>query len=493
MRPRVVYLRERHAEAMHVLARRQMPGSRLSRTPTSAFDHALAFDPTPEASYMPAILRWFARGAIRFEDGRRVRTVLERFHRLKPRLPVERRDIARYGSPGDIEDLVSDPAIATTEGMPAAAASGTRVLLESGGWSLVEAVDFAAAEWWAQGTAWCTQYPRSARNYLAQGPLFIIAGPETRYQFHLASGQLMDRLDREVLTLREVPREIVDAAVACALARATEIDGFRDVGVARALDRLAEGRRRESDLPIWLTPDGFEIRDDREDFKQFYIRSARTGEQLSCRDIESWNELPADFSRAAANYVRAAIPRHCPAVEAGTMPPMALPVTGRPVVEPDSQGRPAVALCDIGDAGLLAMELADDGLRFHELYGDPAAVPSHLRPVLSRMARTPGLSPIATFLVDGETVAFPFSEPGMIAAAMEWLDRGPESAKMRKARAAGIDHVFRETDRWGPREWEEALSRMERSSPMVRQRLADEMGRLGVGPSSDTVPRAGFA
>lgn len=85
--PRVAYLRERYGEAVHAELVRQDAGPHrfTGRPAPAAFDYVLAFDPTSKGIYLQAVVRWVLSGAIRAEDGRRVRDTLSRFHAALPR------------------------------------------------------------------------------------------------------------------------------------------------------------------------------------------------------------------------------------------------------------------------------------------------------------------------------------------------------------------------------------------------------------------------
>jgi hypothetical protein len=174
-------------------------------------------DPTPNKQYVQHIARMYGSGGVnRLEDlHARMKPALEKFHDLSKRkiIPVEHRDIGKYKSLSDLEDVVEkhadnlsgkeedrqyhelmkSPEHSTTEDHP----HFTRITPHT----------TAAAQHFGKGTRWCTTDGDDSEHgmfnyYNNHGPLhvFIPKNPMyagEKYQYHYSSNQLMDEKDED--------------------------------------------------------------------------------------------------------------------------------------------------------------------------------------------------------------------------------------------------------------------------------------------------------
>jgi hypothetical protein len=195
-------------------------------------------DPTPNANYITWICKIAQRGQVRFpEDFDKVRETLADFHKLKHKLPQDKRDIYKIGSFAELAELMKPLTTVTIKGGAAkkfVVQPGMELVYDSMakeriknpdgsegsqcGWRIykVTTIEGAAiagktSKWGPMGerletstnaTAWCTRAPEWGGNYLKQGPLWVVLVSqdggqiyEPFAQLHFESNQFCDRND----------------------------------------------------------------------------------------------------------------------------------------------------------------------------------------------------------------------------------------------------------------------------------------------------------
>ena len=335
--PRVRHLRGRHAIAlMNMCVGPDVP-IRLLRRETGAFEHALAMDPTPKAVYLTSIIRWLLTRRIRHEDARRVRTILSRFDAAKHRLPVEQRDVGRYDAPGDILKILAPHEQETViRNIPDDILEGCEVVAADEGWMLVRIDQWRAAAWWADSTSWCTRHRDQAESYLRRGPLYVLASAKEKYQFHLQTGQFVDRYDSPAKMMPDMPDAALQAAYR--IADGTEVDGVEFVrrGVASQLRAIMGARRGDKvvDLPksrfawhddsieVWVDstgtrsvmsdrdPNGFHVRGERAKTTTLLVKRGSTEQRLDSRSLSEDNTgLPYWSTQVLTAFLRSGAAR----------------------------------------------------------------------------------------------------------------------------------------------------------------------------------------
>lgn len=228
--PRARHLREQHADALRALAIRMDRRKRL-HAGTAAFDLLLAADPTSNGMYLQSIVRWALAGRMRLEDARQVRTTLRDFHARKHSLPVAKRDVNVYAAPGDIAAMLDEElsrAVGIDIGIEM---DGQEIIAKGEGWVLVRLTSVDTARAWAKDTRWCTASSSTAAEYLASGPLHVVATTTDKYQFHLPTKQFLDGHDVVPVQLM-LPNEALDAVHAELLRPPPESLDYHDVTLA---------------------------------------------------------------------------------------------------------------------------------------------------------------------------------------------------------------------------------------------------------------------
>lgn len=258
--PRVAHLRSAWSARLGDVALTQpLPGyGRLRRLGgAGVFSLLLAFDPTPKAVYLQAVIRWFVSCTVRVEDGRRVRDTLARFHACKRFLPEGARDINAYKSPGHVAEALSaleGGGLRVPLRMPDTVAQASPAVASGDDWSIRSLDSFEAARWWADSTGWCTRHRRHFESYRRLGALYVMERAGRKFQVSDPADQAMDETDTDGM---DEIRALFPPEALAALARTLLDDRLAGIGSAvtsgLGLPRAVSGRVTGQDacmLPV---------------------------------------------------------------------------------------------------------------------------------------------------------------------------------------------------------------------------------------------------
>jgi hypothetical protein len=167
----------------------------------------IAIDPTKRGSYAPTIIKWYGDGDfILGEDAGQISLLLQQYEQLKPKLPVESRDITRLTKTqaNDAVDAIvqqnKQAALAATKMKQSAQAAQTgardwgdvgKVLMDDGDFAVVVPQSVKQArnlckfpqgavhgkkhlEFGDDTTTWCTLSSSQFESYSSKGPLYNI-------------------------------------------------------------------------------------------------------------------------------------------------------------------------------------------------------------------------------------------------------------------------------------------------------------------------------
>ncbi len=176
-------------------------------------------DPTINKKYQTWLLKQLKFKNLRLpEDRLRAISVLTTFHKLKTRFKF--RDIMQYLKFQDLESEADRLKGVETKGdiIKDIKKQGIRDYRENKYWKIIEVTTPEAASWIAQHTKWCTSDPSVAREYLYEGPLYVIfkktpRGLEKWAQYTPDFEQFKDVRDRDVIdqdTGRRIPTGLAE-------------------------------------------------------------------------------------------------------------------------------------------------------------------------------------------------------------------------------------------------------------------------------------------
>ena len=174
-------------------------------TPEDVLEQVEAIDPTKNKQYVLWLVKQLVKKQFRLEDAPRVTELLNNFISIKPRLPVDQRDIGRFDF-YKLDDLVDKT---LTPDMDQGKANtgltsipDTKVLYNGPLGQLVIPLTRDASCALGKNTSWCTardDINNMFNQYNKEGPLYVWIGKDgKRYQFHFESAQCMDSKDRPI-------------------------------------------------------------------------------------------------------------------------------------------------------------------------------------------------------------------------------------------------------------------------------------------------------
>lgn len=166
-------------------------------------------DPTHSGEYASWILQMqLDRQIIMPEDIEKVQNKLRLFAKVKPRMPVELRDINTYQSYGQLATTVDQYASIERLQVSAEEVSGIEILgehrQEGNRLTIIKVTTPRPATILAEGTEWCVKSPRFAKQYLESGPLYFIDLNDRRFLLaHVSDAknpivQIMDVYDKPI-------------------------------------------------------------------------------------------------------------------------------------------------------------------------------------------------------------------------------------------------------------------------------------------------------
>lgn len=168
------------------------------------------YDPTEEGLYHWWLSCWRRRlwdergfGApVTGDDLLEVRRALARFHAMRDRLPVERRDIGQYRTIDDLQATIPTQVAEHRRRKEARLLKGrahsqSELLFLEGPWRIVRLFGYDAARFWGLGTRWCTtQSEATYLQYVRSAPLFVFLTPRGKFQLQ-QGGSFRNSEDRD--------------------------------------------------------------------------------------------------------------------------------------------------------------------------------------------------------------------------------------------------------------------------------------------------------
>jgi hypothetical protein len=164
----------------------------------------IEYDPTGNKGlYVPWILKLVSRGILKFpEDGEKVKETLTQFHTLKnaPQF-TGNKDINSYKTYGDLAEAVNQNKEVKTKGQlnRTAIEQGMQVIYEDPVYTIIKITTPQAAAKLCRDTKWCVKDPKFSKDYLSQGPLFMLERNDQPYVlFHFETKSIKDIYDRSI-------------------------------------------------------------------------------------------------------------------------------------------------------------------------------------------------------------------------------------------------------------------------------------------------------
>lgn len=135
-------------------------------------------DPTPSGSYSKWILDLLLKENIDLpEDAGKLRDILENYHRVKPRLPLDQRQIKFFNTYQHLREVLI-PLLPELRSRSELTREGTKLIareeINEALYELYQLTTVEATTQAAKNTGWCVCEASTARSYLRRGLLFLI-------------------------------------------------------------------------------------------------------------------------------------------------------------------------------------------------------------------------------------------------------------------------------------------------------------------------------
>jgi hypothetical protein len=165
-----------------------------------------ALDPT-RGKYTEWIVRQYKTNTIRLpEDNDKIKQLLKQFHKNKKQL--QNKDINNY-TPGGLARALDNTSVSKRQVKKAGRAgkagkamlpNGAELVLDKSPYQIIKVTDAKASSILCSGTKWCTANIDVAKEYIEDGPLYLVYRNGERYALaHADSGQMMDIYDDEFM------------------------------------------------------------------------------------------------------------------------------------------------------------------------------------------------------------------------------------------------------------------------------------------------------
>lgn len=137
-----------------------------------------AADPTPSGSYSKWVLDLLLKKNIDLpEDAGKVRELLEHYHRVKQRLPLDQRQLKAFTSYQHLRSVLL-PLLPELRSRAEMQREGTILIAEeeisAATYEILRLATVEATTLAAKNSGWCVCNPQTAARYLESGPLFLI-------------------------------------------------------------------------------------------------------------------------------------------------------------------------------------------------------------------------------------------------------------------------------------------------------------------------------
>ena len=177
-----------------------------NKAPIDIINELVKADPTKNYQYLQYIVNMYLGKQFRLEDVDRIRDDLELFNKVKPKLPVEQRNITSFKSLRELYDTLkpfqnNDQDIKSGKQQKREIKDqGVIKIIDTPNFKVISPTTEEAAQFYGKGTKWCTAADKNCafNTYNAKGKLYIIMAGDRKFQLHMEDGQFMDEQDQDI-------------------------------------------------------------------------------------------------------------------------------------------------------------------------------------------------------------------------------------------------------------------------------------------------------
>lgn len=178
------------------------------KSPEELVNTLATADPSKNKQYLQFIVRSYVTGQFRLEDVGRINKHLSIYDKLKPRLPVNQRDIMKFKKLSDLYQITRQAeaspdtaALSNKQVKRQAKDEGVEVIMNTPNFKVYNMLTKEAACLYGKGTEWCTAATESENQfdyYKKQGNIYVIIAGNRKFQLHMESDQFMNENDEDI-------------------------------------------------------------------------------------------------------------------------------------------------------------------------------------------------------------------------------------------------------------------------------------------------------
>lgn len=176
------------------------------RTAEDIVDTLKQADPTQKKAYLQFLAKLYTKGQFRLEDVARINKELTLYDKIKPKLPVEQRNILSFQKLSDLYNVLKpfespeQDTRSNREVKKENKLEGAKVIIDTPNFKVYEMLTEAACKLYGKGTKWCTAGDQDNQfdNYHKQGAIYVIMAGDRKFQLQMESDQFMEEHDLDI-------------------------------------------------------------------------------------------------------------------------------------------------------------------------------------------------------------------------------------------------------------------------------------------------------
>ena len=173
--------------------------------PEQIIQKLVGADPSKNKQYLLFLAKLYSAGQFRLEDVNRIKQEIQKFEKVKPKLPQQSRDINRISSLRDLYALLEpfeDQEVKSKRSVKQdIKQQGAKTIIDTPNFKVIIPTTKEAACFYGRGTKWCTAATESDNmfdHYNQQGSLYVIIAGDRKFQLHMEADQFMDEHDNDI-------------------------------------------------------------------------------------------------------------------------------------------------------------------------------------------------------------------------------------------------------------------------------------------------------
>ncbi len=180
-----------------------------SLSPEQILTKLADIDPTNNKQYLQFLTKIYIDRQFRLEDANRIRNSIQLFNSIKPKLPIDQRNILNIKHLRQLYSIIkpfeNQDVISTKQQKRQNKDEGVTKIIDTPNFKVLHIQTEAAAKLYGKGTQWCTSgdIDNQFEYYNKKGKIYVIIAGDRKFQIHMEENQFMDEEDIDILETRE--------------------------------------------------------------------------------------------------------------------------------------------------------------------------------------------------------------------------------------------------------------------------------------------------